>query len=76
MARAIRIKVVKRGDRTDQIIRSVGIQLGRFDGRVEEGSGGDLLVIFSKDRVASEARHLVRERLDGCAEDWNEYLKV
>ena len=70
------MKLVKHDDETRELIRSVGMRLGRVGGRVEEGSGGNLMVVFTEDRDADEARRLVREQLDDCADDWSERVEV
>ena len=75
MARVVVVNVVKPGDRADELLRSVGMQLGRFAGRVEEGRRGkDAMVVFTEDR--DDARRLVREQFERCGEDWTDYLKV
>ena len=75
MARTVAVDVVKPGERANELLRSVGIRLGRFGGHLEEGRGGkDVMVVFSSDR--EHARRLVREQLEDCGEDWTDHLRV
>lgn len=70
------MKLVKHDDQTRELIRSVGMRLGRVGGRVEEGVSGNLMVVFREDRDPDEARRIVREQLDDCADDWQERVEV
>ena len=54
MAKVVVVNVVKPGDRAGELLRSVGMELGRFGGRVEEGRRGeDAMVVFHDDRDVS-----------------------
>jgi len=68
----IRLRVIRRGGRAEELLRAVASQLGRDDVAPDDSG----LVALRVDDRGPKAWDTVRDALDGAGADWREWIHL